>query len=361
MSLTRDDVLTALDRIIDPDSGKSIVAADYVRAVTFDGANIRFILEVPPTLAPKYEPVRAAAEAAVKGLPGAGTVSALLTAHSSGPGQGAKAPPQLKIGGHPKPQAGPELPSGVKTIIAIGSGKGGVGKSTVSANLAVALAQAGKRVGLLDADVYGPSQPRMMGVNQRPNSPDGKTIIPLRAHGVTLMSIGLMLGEDQAVVWRGPMLMGALQQMLGQVAWGELDTLIVDLPPGTGDVQLTLCQKSKVSGAIVVSTPQDVALLDARKAVNMFEKLETPILGVVENMSTHICPNCGHESHIFGDGGARAFAAEKSVPFLGAVPLNIDIRLSGDEGAPLVAARPDAPEAQVFHDMAKRLIQGGVL
>src|SRR5690606_18541081 len=208
------------------------------------------------------------------------------------------------MGRHPTPSQGAvEKIEGVKRILAIGSGKGGVGKSTVSSNLAVALARQGRRVGLLDADIYGPSQPRMMGVSARPASPDGKTIMPLKSHGVTMMSIGLMLDPAKAVVWRGPMLMGALQQMLGQVQWGELDVLIIDLPPGTGDVQLTLCTRYDVTGAIVVSTPQDVALLDARKAIDMFVTLKTPILGLIENMSVFVCPHCGGQSHIFGEGG----------------------------------------------------------
>jgi ATP-binding protein involved in chromosome partitioning len=288
-------------------------------------------------------------------------VSALLTAHGPAPKGPAGPPPSLKIGRHPEPQAGPSAVPGVKRIIAIASGKGGVGKSTVSANLAVALARAGKRTGLLDADIYGPSQPRMMGVNQRPQSPDGKTILPLHAHGVTLMSIGLMLKEGEAVVWRGPMLQGALQQMMGQVAWGELDALIVDLPPGTGDVQLTLSQKYPITGAIVVSTPQDVALIDARKALDMFEKTRVPILGIVENMSTYICPNCGHEAHIFGHGGARAEAERLGIPFLGEIPLELSIRLSGDGGTPVAAARPDSPEARAFAAIAERLIAGGIV
>ena len=250
---------------------------------------------------------------------------------------------------------------GIRRIIAIASGKGGVGKSTVAANLAVALAREGKRTGLLDADIYGPSQPRMMGVNERPKSPDGKTIIPLQAHGVTLMSIGLMLKEGEAVVWRGPMLMGALQQLVGQVAWGELDALIVDLPPGTGDVQLTLSQRYPVTGAIIVSTPQDVALLDARKAMDMFVKTKIPLLGIIENMSSYICPNCGHEAHIFGHGGARAEAERLGLPFLGEIPLDLAIRLAGDGGTPVTAAQPDSPEAQAFRAVARRLIAGGVV
>jgi ATP-binding protein involved in chromosome partitioning len=226
-------------------------------------------------------------------------------------------------------------------VVAIASGKGGVGKSTVASNLAVALARQGHRVGLLDADIYGPSQPRMMGATKRPASPDGKTIHPLLAHDVTLMSIGLMLDPDKAVVWRGPMLMGALQQMLGQVEWthhtgGEpLDVLIVDLPPGTGDVQLTLCTKTVVDGAVVVSTPQDVALLDARKALDMFATLKTPVIGLIENMSLFVCPECGHEAHVFGHGGVRAEAKRLDLPFLGALPIDLETRLSGDAGRPV--------------------------
>jgi ATP-binding protein involved in chromosome partitioning len=213
-------------------------------------------------------------------------------------------------------------------------------------------------VGLLDADIYGPSQPRMMGVSARPASPDGKTILPLVAHGVTMMSIGLMLKEGEAVIWRGPMLMGALQQMLGQVAWGRLDVLIVDLPPGTGDVQLTLCQRSAVTGAIVVSTPQDVALLDARKALSMFATLKTPVLGLIENMSSYICPNCGHEAQIFGHGGVRAEAAALGLPFLGELPLDLATRVAGDSGTPVAAG--EGPVAEAYARLARRLIDGGM-
>lgn len=356
MALKRDDILKALARINLPGGG-DIVTRDMVRALTIDDDKVRFVIEAAdPTEAAGLDPVRRAAEDIVRALPGVGSVSVILTAH--GPASKPAAPPSLKVGRHPTPQAGPVKVSGVDRILAIASGKGGVGKSTVSSNLAVALARQGRRVGLLDADIYGPSQPRMMGVNKRPGSPDGKTIIPLQAHGVTMMSIGLMMDPAKAVVWRGPMLMGALQQMLGQVAWGELDVLIVDLPPGTGDVQLTLCQKTELTGAIVVSTPQDVALLDARKALDMFNTLKTPVLGLIENMSTYICPKCGHEAHIFGHGGVAAEAERIGVPFLGALPLDLDTRLAGDSGTPIAAG--DSAMADAYAVLARRLVDGGM-
>ena len=365
MAVTRDEVLGALRALTLPD-GTDIVSRDLIRALSISGEQVRFVIEADsPEEARRMEPVRAAAEAIVGKLPGVGAVSVALTAHGPAPKapprpapQG-EPPPSLTIGRHPTPQqGGPQKVTGVDRILAIASGKGGVGKSTVSSNLAVALARQGRRVGLLDADIYGPSQPRMMGVSKRPSSPDGKTIIPLQAHGVTMMSLGLMLEDDKPVVWRGPMLMGALQQMLGQVDWGRLDVLIVDLPPGTGDVQLTLCQRSQVTGAIVVSTPQDVALLDARKAIGMFQMLKTPILGLIENMSAYICPNCGHEAHIFGHGGVRAEAERIGVPFLGEIPLSLDVRIAGDAGTPIAAG--EGPVADAYATLAVRLVAGGM-
>ena len=356
MAITKNDILGALAKLDLPDGG-NLVSRDMIRALGVDAGTVRFVIEAPDAgMAAKMEPQRQAAEAAVKALDGVTSVSVVLTAH--GPAPKAPEPPSLKIGGHPKPQAGPAKVTGVDRILAIGSGKGGVGKSTVSSNLAVALAREGRRVGLLDADIYGPSQPRMMGVSKRPASPDGKTIIPLKAHGVTMMSIGLMMDPEKAIVWRGPMLMGALKQMLGEVEWGELDVLIVDLPPGTGDVQLTLCQKTELTGAIVVSTPQDVALLDARKALDMFNTLNTPVLGMIENMSTYICPECGHEAHIFGHGGVAADAERFGIPFLGALPIDLDTRLAGDAGTPIAAG--DGPMADAYRAMARRFIDGGM-
>ncbi len=360
MTQTRDTVLQALRSLSLPDGGDP-VSRDMVRALKVDGGKISFVLEAEsPEMARRMEPVRLACEGLVRKLPGVDQVSVALTAHGPAPKTApAGAPPSLTIGGHPTPQSGPMNPSGVQRIIAVGSGKGGVGKSTVASNLAVALARAGKRVGLLDADIYGPSQPRMMGVNQRPASPDGKTIIPLHGHGVTLMSIGFMLPEEKAVVWRGPMLMGALQQMLTQVEWGALDVLLVDLPPGTGDVAMTLCQRSQVSGAIVVSTPQDVALLDARKALNMFELLKTPVLGLIENMGVYHCPNCGHEAHIFGQGGVKAEADKLGLPYLGSLPIDLDTRLAGDAGVPIAAGA--GLMADAYAALAQRLIAGGAV
>lgn len=352
MSLTREAVLDCLRGVTDPVGGKDIVTAGMVRALTVEGEAVRFVLEIDPARAARMEPARAEAEARLRALPGVASVSVVMTAHAA-----PKAPPDLKLGAA-KPK-GPERIAGVDRILAIASGKGGVGKSTVAANLACALAAEGRRVGLLDADVYGPSQPRMLGVTGRPASPDGKTILPLRNHGVTLMSLGLMTQEDEAVVWRGPMLMGALQQMLFQVQWGALDVLIVDLPPGTGDVQMTLAQKTHVDGAIIVSTPQDIALLDARKGIDMFRKLGTPILGLIENMSVHVCSVCGNREHIFGAGGVLAEAEKLGVPLMAEVPLHLDIRTAADGGAPVVVSKARSPQAEAFRDLARRLIGDG--
>jgi len=354
MSPTQEAVKAELARLDLPDGG-NLISRDMIRALSIEGGAVRFVIEAPsPEMAKHMEPLRAAAERAVMALEGVSSASAALTAH----GPAAKAP-SLKIGGHAKPQEGKMNPPGVKAVIAIGSGKGGVGKSTVSSNLAVALARAGKKVGLLDADIHGPSQPRMFGISKRPASPDGKTIIPLQAHGVTLMSIGFMLPEDKAVVWRGPMLMGALQQMMMQVEWGELDVLLVDLPPGTGDVQLSLGQKSELAGAIVVSTPQDVAMIDARKALDAFDTLKVPVLGLIENMSMFVCPDCGFEAHLFGQGGVAAEAEKLGLPVLAQLPIDLDTRIGGDEGRPV--ALGDGVMAQAYATLADRFIKGGIV
>lgn len=337
--------------------GRDVISNDTVRALSIEDGIVRFVLEAEsPEAAKTLEPVRLACVAAVEAMPGVHSVSVVLTAHGSAAAQ--KPPRNVRIGRHPRRSEGKQSVSGVDRILAVASGKGGVGKSTVATNLAVALAKAGRRVGLLDGDIYGPSVPQMMGVTGNPDSPDGKTIIPAHAHGVTLMSLGLMVEPGQAVVWRGPMLMGALQQLLSQVQWGRLDVLLVDLPPGTGDVQMTLCQRSKVTGAIVVSTPQDVALIDARKAIDMFNRLKTPVLGLIENMSVYICPTCGAEAHIFGHGGVAAEAAKLKLPFLGALPLALSVREAGDNGAPI--ALSDDPAASAYRLMAERLVAGNM-
>ncbi|MBL3559854.1 Mrp/NBP35 family ATP-binding protein [Rhodovulum sulfidophilum] len=355
MPLSNDVILAELSRIAVPGGG-DLVSRDLVRALSVDGGTVRFVIEAETAEAARaMEPVRAAAQAAVEAVPGVAQASVVLTAHG---GAAAAPQPGPRIGRHPTPDDGPRNPSGVDRILAVASGKGGVGKSTVASNLAVALARQGRRVGLLDADIYGPSLPRMMGATRRPASPDGKIIEPVSVHGVAMMSIGLLLKEDEAVVWRGPMLMGALQQLLGQVNWGRLDVLVVDLPPGTGDIQLTLCQRTQLTGALVVSTPQDVALLDARKALDMFAKLQAPVLGLIENMSTYICPNCGHEAHIFGHGGVEAEARKLGVPFLGALPLALEVREAGDAGRPV--ALGEGAMAEAYAQIAGRLIGGGM-
>lgn len=359
-------ILAALATIRDPLTGQGIVAAGMVQGLAIDGDTVRFALEIDPARAGEMEAVRKAAEAAAGAVPGVAKVFAVLTAHASAP-QPKAPPPDLGAPRRAQPGDKPLRPvppapndgriEGVQHLIAVASGKGGVGKSTVTVNLALALAQAGARVGILDADVYGPSQPRMLGISGRPSTPDGKSIEPMRGHGIVAMSMGFLTGEDQSVVWRGPMLISALTQMLHQVNWGTLDYLIVDLPPGTGDVQLTLAQKAKVTGAIVVSTPQDIALIDARKAIDMFRKTGTPMLGIVENMSSYCCPNCGHETAIFGEGGARREAETQGLPFLGAIPLDLDTRLLSDSGTPIVVAQPTSAQAERFRSLARGVME----
>ncbi|MCE7887461.1 MAG: iron-sulfur cluster carrier protein ApbC [Alphaproteobacteria bacterium PRO2] len=324
----KDKIMGALGRVNDPGRGRDIVSLGMVSGlqVAEDG-NVIFMIEVDPARGAKLEPLRQEAERAAAGVAGVRKVTAVLTAQkSANDPHGMEKNPRL------------ELP--IKNIIAVASGKGGVGKSTVAMNLAVALGKAGQSVGLLDADIYGPSVPKMSGLEgQKPKQNDDGKLIPLSAHGLKIMSIGFMLQQEAPLVWRGPMVQTAVYQMLRDVAWGAdenpLDVLIVDMPPGTGDAQLTLAQKVPVTGAVIVSTPQDIALIDARKAVAMFQKVNVKILGLIENMSTHVCSNCGHEEHIFGHGGAKREAEKLGVPFLGEIPLNAKIRKNSDEGRPV--------------------------
>ncbi len=344
MAPSREAVLEELRSIVLPD-GKDIITLDLVKALTIDGSRVSFVLEVPGELGNRMEPVRAAAASVVAAMDGVERADVVMTAHT----QPARSPPNLRIGRHPRADDTGDL-KGIKTLIAVGSGKGGVGKSTVAANLALALSRIGCTVGLLDADIYGPSIPILMGERRKPASPDGKTIIPLVAHGIKFMSMGSLLPAEQAVIWRGPMLMGALQQMLQQVQWGELDVLVVDLPPGTGDVQLTLCQKFRPQGAVIVTTSQDVALADARRAITMFRELKTPVLGLIENMSRYVCAHCGTPTHLFGQDGARREAGRQKIPFLGAIPLEAGIVRSSDSGVPAILHNEDL--AGLFQTMA---------
>ncbi len=339
-------LLDALRDIADPATGRDIVAAGLVEGIQTRGGLVHVSLLTDRNRAPAMEPVRRAAEARLARVPGVKNVAAVLTAHAAAPAQ-------------PPPAAAPAggramLLADVGAVVAVASGKGGVGKSTTAVNLAVALAQLGLRVGLLDADVYGPSLPRMLGLSRKPEL-DGQRMVPLEAWGLRAMSIGFLVEEETAMIWRGPMVMSALEQMMGQVAWGPLDIMVVDMPPGTGDVALTMAQRVSLAGAVIVSTPQDIALLDARRGVRMFEKTQVPVLGLIENMSYFCCPACNHRSEIFGHGGARAEAARLGVEFLGEVPLLLDIRTASDGGAPIVAADPSSAAAQAFGAIARRL------
>ena len=357
-SLTESLVIDTLKSVDSGTAGLDIVARGWVKNVVIKDGRVTFALEVPASLGPKLEPVRAAAEQAVKQLSGVTAVTAVLTAEarrapSPGPHSHAHSPAQGPAQGA-APRERLALPT-VKNIVAVASGKGGVGKSTTAVNLAVALARLGKKVALFDADIYGPSVPRLTGLaGQKPLS-DGKRVTPLEAHGIKVMSIGFMMAEDTPVVWRGPMVMGALEQMLRDVDWGDLDVMVVDMPPGTGDTQLTMSQRVPLAGAVIVSTPQDIALIDARKGLGMFRKVEVPILGLIENMSYYVCPNCGHRDEIFSHGGAHKTADSLGVDFLGEIPLDIKIRLTSDAGTPVAVSEPDGPHAGAYIEIAKRL------
>ncbi len=350
---TEEDVREALKGVIDPDRGADVVTLGMVSGVVVKDGNVGFSLEVDPREGAAKEPLRKACEEAVARLPGVLSVSAVLTAHREAAQGGAAQAGAARAPRGPAADA-PLLP-GIRSIVAVASGKGGVGKSTTAVNLALGLAALGQRVGLLDADIYGPSIPRMMGISERPTSPDGKTLAPMRNFGIVCMSIGFLVAEDTPMIWRGPMVMSALEQLLRDVAWGELDVLVVDLPPGTGDAQLTMAQRVPLTGAIIVSTPQDIALIDARKGLNMFNKVNVPVLGIVENMSYFLCPNCGERSEIFGHGGARETAERLGVDFLGEIPLHISIRETSDAGQPIVVSRPTSEYARAYREVAERV------
>jgi ATP-binding protein involved in chromosome partitioning len=342
-----DSLRAALRALKDPASGRDIVAAGLVEGIEVKGGLVQVSLLTDRAQAKAMEPVRRAAEALLMRQPGVTNATAVLTAHKAP----APPPPAAGPGG---PGGKPLLLGGVKAIIAVASGKGGVGKSTVAVNMAVSLARMGLRTGLLDADIYGPSLPRMVGVSRKPEV-KGDRMIPLQAWGVSCMSIGFLVEEETPMIWRGPMVMGALEQMMGQVEWGALDILVVDMPPGTGDAQLTMAQRVALTGAVIVSTPQDIALIDARRGVRMFEKTKVPVLGLVENMSFYCCPACGHRADIFGHGGARAEAARLGTEFLGEIPLLLDIREAADAGTPIAASAPDSDAAKAYAALAARV------
>jgi len=350
-----------LDTVIDPVTGRSIAALGMVSGVATRAGHVAVTLEVDPARGTALEPLRQACEQAIRAMPGVLSATAVMTAERAAP------PPQPAPGGsHGHGHShGPAAKTtgggsridvpGVKHIIAVASGKGGVGKSTTAVNLALGLAANGLATGLLDADIYGPSMPRMLGVTEKPESADGKMLKPIERFGLKTMSIGYIVNEDTPMIWRGPMVSSALEQMLRDVEWGGLDVLVVDMPPGTGDAQLTLAQRVALAGAVIVSTPQDIALVDARKGLNMFRKVAVPVLGIVENMSYFLCPHCGERSEIFGHGGAREEAEKLGVPFLGEVPLHLDIRTTSDSGHPIVVSKPDSAHAQIYKNVAGRV------
>jgi ATP-binding protein involved in chromosome partitioning len=361
MAVTEKEVLDALAAVRDPDKGGDVVSLGMISGVVVREGNVGFAIEVEPERGPRLEPLRKAAEAAVEALPGVVSVTAVLTAEARPPGGRSQAPARGGPGhGHPAQAAAaagkPALAPGVRAIVAVASGKGGVGKSTVAANLALAMKANGHSVGVLDADIYGPSMPRMLGISGRPSaSPDGKILKPMENFGIKCMSIGFLVPEETPMIWRGPMVMSALQQMLRDVSWGELDIMIVDMPPGTGDAQLTMAQQVALAGAVIVSTPQDIALIDARKGLAMFQKVDVPVLGIIENMSYFLCPHCGERSDIFSHGGARREAERLGTEFLGEVPLDMAIRETSDDGRPITASQPDSPYARTFRAIAARV------
>ena len=365
-SVTKEQVLAALTDVLDPDSGQNVVAGGLISGVVVRDGNVGFALEVDPAQGAAKEPLRKACETAVDRLPGVLSVTAVMTAERQASGQ---ANGHSDAHGHGHAHGGPgqgqaqagasqadQLLPGVKSLIAIASGKGGVGKSTTAVNLATAMAAQNVRVGLLDCDIYGPSIPRMLNLSGQPELVGERTLRPMANYGIKCMSIGFLVAEDTAMIWRGPMVMQALEQMMRDVDWGELDVLLCDLPPGTGDAQLTMAQRVPLTGAVIVSTPQDIALLDVTRGINMFQQVNVPIFGVVENMSYYVCPECGHRAEIFHHGGARETARRLGVDFLGEIPLDLDIRTTSDSGRPIVVTQPDSPHAASYRRIAAGLI-----
>ena len=350
-------IIKALSKVTTVDGDTNIVKAGAVSGVVIKDGNVGFTIEIDLKDKDKADRLRSDAEKAVLALDGVLSATAMLTAHQSGPNMptsGGSTPPGNGTGSNTAKQSEPHQPA--THVIAVASGKGGVGKSTTSINLALALLAAGNKVGILDADIYGPSLPRLIGLNHKPQS-DGQKILPIDAWGLQTMSIGYLVAEDAPTIWRGPMVMSAIEQMLRDVAWNGLDILVIDMPPGTGDAQLTLSQRAKLSGAVIVSTPQDLALIDARKGLNMFRKVNVPLLGIVENMSHFLCTHCGSRHDIFGHGGAALEAETLGVPFLGEVPLEMAIRATSDDGTPIVASQPNSQHAAHYQQIAKRLME----
>ncbi|MEW7975783.1 MAG: iron-sulfur cluster carrier protein ApbC [Candidatus Thiodiazotropha endolucinida] len=336
--LTQDSVNEAIKGYVEPHLEKDLVTAKAIKGVEIEGGKVAITVELGFPARGCIEGISSAVREKVEALPGVESVDVTISS---------------KVVAHSVQKALKPIDN-IKNIIAVASGKGGVGKSTTAVNLALALAEEGAKVGVLDADIYGPSQPRMLGINGKPESKDGKTLEPMQGYGMQAMSIGFLIDEETPMIWRGPMVTQALEQLLNDTNWDSLDYLVVDLPPGTGDTQLTLAQKVPVSGAVIVTTPQDIALLDARKGLKMFEKVEVPVLGIVENMSIHICSNCGHEEHIFGQGGGSSMAEQYKVDLLGALPLDIRIREETDGGKPTVVAEPESRISQIYREIARK-------
>ena len=363
-SVTNEQVLEALNEIKNQETGESVVEHGLIQGLQIKDGHVGFTIEVAPEEAEEMEPLRKACEDIVFDLPGVLSVTAVLTAETKGDNA---SPDSGQDHGHNHDHAPTAAPTaapandmdvpGVKSIIAVASGKGGVGKSTVSVNLALGLAANGLKVGLMDADVYGPSLPRMMGIGGTPHTPDGKYMMPMSNYGVEVMSMGFLVPEDSPMIWRGPMVMSALEQLMRDVKWGDLDVLVCDLPPGTGDAQLTMAQRVPLTGVVVVSTPQDVALSDARKGIAMFDKVNVPTLGLIENMSYFICPHCGDRTEIFSHGGAKAEAERRGIEFLGEIPIDTHLRETSDTGTPITAKEPDHPISKIFIEIGRRVAE----